>query len=106
MFHDRLGPWTILDLINQAGGWSPHCQKLLSRHSMSPLTDQDHLRGGTKKIKRSRKHGHNPHMQAHINQSKLPNGVYFDHRGRGIGTCSTRTAPSSGAVTSPHSAPP
>lgn len=33
--------------------------------------------------KRGRKRGHNPNIPAHIDQAKLPDGVYFDHRGRG-----------------------
>lgn len=33
--------------------------------------------------KRGRKRGHNPHIPSHIDQTKLPDSVYFDHRGRG-----------------------
>lgn len=33
--------------------------------------------------KRGRKRGHNPHIPAHIDQGKLPDGLYYDHRGRG-----------------------
>ncbi|TFH84955.1 integrase [Billgrantia azerbaijanica] len=33
--------------------------------------------------KRGRRRGHNPHIPAHIDQAKLPDGVYYDHRGRG-----------------------
>ncbi|TFH86620.1 integrase [Billgrantia azerbaijanica] len=34
-------------------------------------------------VKRGRRRGHNPHIPAHIDQAKLPDGVYYDHRGRG-----------------------
>ena len=33
--------------------------------------------------KRGRKRGHNPNIPAHIDQGKLPDGLYYDHRGRG-----------------------
>ena len=32
---------------------------------------------------KTRPRKHSPDIPAHINQSKLPNGVYFDKRGRG-----------------------
>ena len=35
------------------------------------------------KQKPGRKRGHNPNAPSHIDQTKLPDGVYFDHRGRG-----------------------
>lgn len=35
-------------------------------------------------MKRGRKRGHNPRIPAHIDQSALPRGVYFDHRGAGV----------------------
>lgn len=35
------------------------------------------------KQKSGRKRGHNPHIPEHIDQAKIPDGVYFDHRGRG-----------------------
>lgn len=34
-------------------------------------------------MRRGRKRQHNPHIPKHIDQSGLPTGVYFDHRGEG-----------------------
>lgn len=33
--------------------------------------------------KRGRRRGHNPHIPKHIDQAKIPDGIYYDHRGRG-----------------------
>jgi hypothetical protein len=35
-------------------------------------------------LARGTKRRHNPHIPAHIDQTKLPIGVYYDHRGSGI----------------------
>ena len=37
----------------------------------------------TPPCKRGRRRGHNPNIPGHIDQSKLPDNIYFDHRGRG-----------------------
>ncbi|GHC19187.1 site-specific integrase [Aidingimonas halophila] len=37
----------------------------------------------TPPAKRGRRRGHNPNIPKHIDQPKLPDGIYYDHRGRG-----------------------